>query len=394
MTAFIITIVMLVLAISNYFFSSDKIQAEIGEAVSLETVYFEKINEVTGGFKELKINQEKKNDLFISHIQAISQKLRDKKIITSSKMSFYFVFAQAFFYILLGTMVFIVPALDQAVLTNVAKITAIILFIIMPLGDAVGTFEVVNRATVAVKNLTNLEQKLRENTYTPQHDNSVQKVFANFKQLTFKDLFFSYNDDKGKNQFRIGPIDLNVNRGEIIFIIGGNGSGKSTLIKLLTGLYRPESGAIFVDDIPINEENTHEYRELFSVIFSDFFLFSEMYGIKDINTGDVLKLLHQMQLSEKTGYKNRAFTNHNLSTGQRKRLAMISLILENKDVLIFDEWAADQDPAFRKYFYEELIYDFKKNGKTIIAITHDDYYFGKADKIYKMDYGIFSEYKA
>lgn len=392
-TAFVVTIVMLGLAISNYFLSSRKIQGEIGEAISLETVYFEKIDEVTGGFKEIKVHQQKKFDLFFGRIQAIAEKLKEKKIITSSKMSFYFVFAQAFFYILLGTMVFIIPVLDQAVLTDVAKITATVLFIIMPLGDAVGTFEVLNKATVAVTNLTQLEERLKENTFGSLEDTPVEGIFENFQQLKFKDLYFGYRDSSGKNQFGIGPIDFEVNRGEIIFIIGGNGSGKSTLFKLLTGLYRPDSGNIFVDDIAVNEENVQEYRDLFGVIFSDFFLFSELYGIKDLETEKVMKLLKQMHLSEKTGYKNRAFTNRNLSTGQRKRLAMISVILENKSVLVFDEWAADQDPEFRKYFYNELIFEFRKMGKTIIAITHDDYYFDKANKIYKMDYGVFKEYK-
>ncbi|MDB5086618.1 MAG: cyclic peptide transporter [Mucilaginibacter sp.] len=393
-TAFVITIIMLGLAISNYFLSSNKIQKEIGEAVTLETVYFEKINEVTGGFKEIKIHQQKKFDLFLGRIQVIAERLKDKKIITSSKMSFYFVFAQAFFYILLGTMVFVIPVLDQAVLTDVEKITATILFIIMPLGDAVGTFEVLNKATVAVNNLTNLEKRLKENTFGVLEDPELSGIFENFEKLKFNDLHFGYRDKSGKDQFSIGPINFEVKRGEIIFIIGGNGSGKSTLVKLLTGLYTPDAGEILVDDVDIIPGNIQEYRELFSVIFSDFFLFSEMYGIKNLENSKVLKLLKQMQLSEKTGFKDGAFTNTNLSTGQRKRLAMISVILENKNVLVFDEWAADQDPEFRKYFYNELIYDFQKLGKTIIAITHDDHYFNKADKIYKMDYGTFREYKS
>ncbi|MDN3546947.1 cyclic peptide export ABC transporter [Mucilaginibacter aquaedulcis] len=392
LTAFVITIVMLILAISNYFMGSNKIQSEIGEAVALETVYFEKINEVTGGFKEIKINQQKKLDLFFDRIQSIAGKLKDKKIITSSQMSFYFVFAQAFFYILLGTMVFVIPVLDQTVLTDVAKITATILFIIMPLGDAVGTFEVLNKATVAVTNLTKLEQRLKEDTFGALEDPKLEGIFSGFEKIKFNDLHFAYRDKVGRDQFGIGPINFEVNKGEIIFIIGGNGSGKSTLIKLLTGLYTPDVGEIFVDDLQVIPDNIQEYRDLFGVIFADFFLFSEMYGIQNLETAKVLKLLKQMHLSEKTGFKDGAFTNTSLSTGQRKRLAMISVILENKSVLIFDEWAADQDPEFRKYFYNELLYDFKKLGKTIIAITHDDHYFNNADRIYKMDYGTFSQY--
>jgi putative ATP-binding cassette transporter len=309
-------------------------------------------------------------------------------------MSFYFVFAQAFFYVLLGTMVFIVPVLDAGVLKDVAKITATILFIIMPLGDAVGSFDVLNRATVAVANLANLEERLRANTFGVTEDPVLVGMFEKFDTIKFNDLHFAYKDKAGKEQFGVGPINFEVNKGETIFVIGGNGSGKSTMIKLLTGLYRPDAGEICVDDTPVGEEQIQEYRELFGVIFSDFFLFSEIYGVPGLEPAKVMKLLKQMQLSEKTGFKNGAFTNRNLSTGQRKRLAMISVMLENKSILVFDEWAADQDPEFRKYFYTELLYDFKKMGKTIIAITHDDYYFDHADKIFKMDYGTISPYQA
>lgn len=386
-TAFIITVAMLGIAISNYFFNSNKIRNEIGEATSLETVYFEKLNEVTGGFKEIKLSQSKKNDLFIGKIQFISNKLKEKKIITSSKMSFYFVFAQAFFYTLLGAMVFIVPVIDKDVLTEVAKITPTILFIIIPLGDAIGTFDTINRATVAVFNLSQLEERLSKIAFNAKDDTALKGIFKNYKNITFKDLSFVYRDEAGKELFGIGPIDFEIVKGHITFIVGGNGSGKSTFVKLITGLYQPDNGNVFVDDLQVEANDLQEYRELFGVIFSDFFLFSELYGIKGLEERNVLKLLKQMQLSEKSGYKNGAFTNLNLSTGQKKRLAMISVMLEDKDIFVFDEWAADQDPEFRKYFYDVLIMDFKALGKTIIAITHDDHYYSKADTIYKMEYG-------
>ncbi len=389
--ALIITIVIMMIAISNYFVSSKRIQKQIGQATALETSYFDKLNEVTGGFKEIKLSLRKKDDLFIGKMQNISTDLREKKITTSSQMSFYFVFAQASFYLLLGAMVFIVPQIDNSVLTNITKIVPTILFIIMPLGEAIGTFDVINKASVAIANLTQLENRLKVSVNSDQEDVKLAGLFTNFKTLTYENLSFAYKDSNGKETFGIGPVNFKVTRGEIIFIIGGNGSGKSTLIKTLTGLYQADNGSITVDDTEITPRNIQEYRELFGVIFADFFLFTELYGVADLDEKKVRKLLKQMQLSEKTGYDNGVFSNINLSTGQRKRLAMISTILENKDILIFDEWAADQDPEFRKYFYDELIHDFKAAGKTVIAITHDDHYFSNADKLYKMEYGKFSD---
>ena len=387
--ALVITVGIMVIAISNYFVSSKKIQEQISEATTLETAYFDKLNEVTGGFKEIKLNRRKRDDLFIGKLLTVSTRLKEKKIITSSQMSFYFVFAQASFYMLLGTMVFIVPQIDNSVLTNITKIVPTILFIIMPLGEAIGTFDVINKASVAISNLTRLEERLKVNFVNDQEEPELKDIFNDFQKIRFVDLSFAYRDAAGKEMFGIGPIDFELKRGEIVFVIGGNGSGKSTMIKMLTGLYPPDNGSIFVDDSEIFARNRQGYRDLFGVIFADFFLFSELYGILDLDDKKVRALLKQMQLSEKTGYDNGVFTNLNLSTGQRKRLAMISVILENKKILVFDEWAADQDPEFRKYFYNHLLHDFKALGKTVIAITHDDHYFNNADKIYKMEYGKF-----
>ena len=100
-----------------------------------------------------------------------------------------------------------------------------------------------------------------------------------------------------------------------------------------------------------------------------------------------------MEISNKTEYTDNQFTNLQLSTGQRKRLALLVTLLEDKDIYIFDEWAADQDPHFRDFFYEKLLLDLKNQGKTVIAVTHDDRNFHCADRVLKMDYGKFVEFK-
>ena len=391
-TACLFTVLVLFISSFNYIVSSKKLKEEISALYALETVFFEKINELTGGFKELKVNQEKKFDLLYGKIQKISQNVNSFRKKLSDKLGFFFVFAQTFFYILLGVIVYVLPVYDNDILTNVTKITATIFFIIMPLSVVLQAAGSYSKTSVAITNLTNLEQRLKTNISEYDSDQKIGGIFNNFERIHFNNLKFSYKDKSGKEKFSIGPINFEVRRGEVIFIIGGNGSGKSTLFKMLTGLYQPMNGNIIIDGVAIDKKNIREYRDLFGAIFSDFFLFSELYGIENIDEANVTRLIRQMQLEKKTSFKERAFTNQNLSTGQRKRLAMISVILENKNLLVFDEWAADQDPEFRKYFYDELIFEFIKQGKTIIAITHDDHYFNKADRIYKMDYGKFTEY--
>jgi len=175
--------------------------------------------------------------------------------------------------------------------------------------------------------------------------------------------------------------------------VGGNGSGKSTLIKLLLGLYFPHKGSISCDNKEIVDQNYAQYRDLFSIVLTDFHLFDKLYGVQEDNSSKVNKLLEKMGLSSKTAFVDGAFTNLDLSTGQRKRVALINSILEDKQIYVFDEWASDQDPEFREYFYNTLLKELKAQGKTIIAVTHDDKYFGIADKIYKLTYGKLSKFE-
>lgn len=210
---------------------------------------------------------------------------------------------------------------------------------------------------------------------------------SSFEKLEMDKVCFSYKDDEGKSTFGLDSINFQIKKGDCVFIVGGNGSGKSTLLKVLTGLYHPSSGDITVEDIPVEKTDFQAYRELFSIIFTDFHLFGRLYGLGEVETKKVNNLIKLMELNKKTQYKNGKFTVTNLSTGQRKRLAMITSFLDDKAIYVFDEVAADQDPQFRQFFYEVLIKDLKKNGKTVIAATHDDKYFDVADKVLKMESG-------
>jgi putative ATP-binding cassette transporter len=200
-------------------------------------------------------------------------------------------------------------------------------------------------------------------------------------------MTFHYRDKSGKTLFSLSSINLTLKQGEMLFIVGGNGSGKSTLLKLLTGLYYPATGFLYVDDDEIDSSNYQSYRELFAIIFTDFHLFDRLDGLGEVDESRLKSLLRLMELNKKTKYIDGKFTNLELSTGQKKRLAFIAAVLEDKPIYIFDELAADQDPQFRKQFYEVILPDLKKQGKTIIAVTHDDKYFHVADRVLKMEYG-------
>ncbi|HEX7679875.1 MAG TPA: cyclic peptide export ABC transporter, partial [Thermoanaerobaculia bacterium] len=99
--------------------------------------------------------------------------------------------------------------------------------------------------------------------------------------------------------------------------------------------------------------------------------------------------LQLIELADKTTVRDSAFETLDLSAGQRKRLALMVSLLEDRPIAVFDEVAADQDPAFRRKFYKEILPLLKRGGKTVIAVTHDDRYFDEGDRLLKMDEGRF-----
>ena len=192
-------------------------------------------------------------------------------------------------------------------------------------------------------------------------------------------------DEKG---FLLGPISFSWQPGELIFIIGGNGSGKSTLAKLITGLYPPLSGAIYLNGKRITQDNVEWYRQHFSAIFYDFYLFDSFLGFDRPNLDqEVENYLMQLQLAHKVTIKNGVLSTTELSQGQRKRLALLTAYLEDRPIYVFDEWAADQEPRFRELFYKQILLQLKERGKIVIVISHDERYFHLADHIIKLDYG-------
>lgn len=385
--AFALTIIIVGVGISIYLGKEKFIIQFIHKTNASEVKLFTAITHLLDGFKEVKLSKDRSNDLS-NHISTVASEVRGHRVQTEKLYNWNYIFAQSFFYVLVAVMVFILPRFIEVYADSVTEIAAVILFIIGPLSTVVSGFPAYTKANIAVLDINDLEKNLDQKNGRPHRfDESVQTRIASFNTVALKGVEFSYFDSQKDALFKTGPVNLTLKKGETLFIVGGNGSGKSTLLKLLTGLYTPERGKIEVDDIPITPENIQEYRELFSAIFSDFHLFDRLYGIKDWSKDQIDSLIREFQLEDKTSFRDGVFTNINLSTGQKKRIAMIVALLENRPICVFDEWAADQDPEFRRYFYYEMIPKLKQSGKSIIIVSHDDQYFGTADRIMKMDYG-------
>ena len=200
-------------------------------------------------------------------------------------------------------------------------------------------------------------------------------------------MTFSYVDQQFGNKFSVGPFNITLEAGEMVFITGGNGAGKSTFLKLFTGLYRPDGGRILLDGKLLDQRRQGAYRSLIAAVFTDYHLFRRLYGLP---AADLSALLRTMEIDHKVSLTGRDFDSLEFSAGQKKRVALIVALLEDRPIIVLDEWAADQDPIFRRKFYEELLPAFKAMGKTVVAVTHDDRYFHLADRRLHMEEGRFS----
>ncbi|HEY0968273.1 MAG TPA: cyclic peptide export ABC transporter [Opitutaceae bacterium] len=387
--AFVITLGMIVGGVSIYLRNQRSINRELQAATEKETEFYASLGHMMDGFKELKVNQGKSEDIFQNHFARICLDAQQVKVRTGLEYVRNFIFSQTFFYILIAVLVFLLPSLSASYADVIVKATAVILFIVGPLTALVSSIPTYARANVAIGNIAALDQFLDSAEASGERQVEPAKIdFRGFQEIAVDAVGFTYFSEAGAGQaFAVGPFNLAVKAGEVVFIVGGNGSGKSTFLKLLTGLYAPQQGTLKVDGLRLQPAHYPAYRELYSVIFTDFHLFDRLYGLSEVDEKRVAQLLQRMQLDDKTSFQGGRFTNLNLSTGQKKRLALLIACLEDRPVLALDEFAADQDPEFRRFFYETLVPELKAAGKTVIAVTHDDRYFSCADRVIKLEYG-------
>ena len=387
LTAFLLTALLTWLALRIHFRRSAEYNRQLQEATEREDDFFDALTHLLDGFKEVKMSRARADDLS-SRLTEISSTVGNLKTRAGTSFAGHYVFAQVAFYMLIASIVFLLPRVSLTYSSVVIKATAAVLFIIGPLSSLVGAIPIFARANVAAGNIESLERELVAAAPAEREDGGDRPV-GPFEAITLEDVSFRYHDREGAGLFAVGPMTLTIPSGELLFVIGGNGSGKSTFLKVLTGLYPPLVGAIRLDRTTVTAADAVWYRNHFSVIFSDYHLFDRLYGLRDVDPSRVNELLRQMQLDTKTRFEKGCFSTLELSNGQKKRLALVVSMLEDRPIMVFDEVAADQDPVFRRYFYQEILPGFKRQGKTVIAVTHNDRYFGIADRVLRMDYGQF-----
>ena len=338
------------------------------------------------GTKELKLNSKRREAFLSQQLEPAAAGLRDYGIRGNAISMAVSNWGQILFFIFIGLLLFAAPSLITINPQVLIGYTLVVLFMITPLTMLLNQIPALERAYLAAERIDELGLSL--NATKSESLAASSSPVAHWKRLDLVNVTHSYRQNGGVTDFELGPINLTLNPGELIFLVGGNGSGKTTLVKLLMGLYEPEGGEIRVDNKPVRMNDREDYRQQFSAVFFDFYLFDRLFGFEsDEIDAESRKYLELLQLSHKLTIKNGQLSTIDLSQGQRKRVALLNAYLEDRPIYIFDEWAADQDPQFKRIFYYELVPELKSRGKTVIVISHDDRYYGLADRLIKLESG-------
>lgn len=291
-------------------------------------------------------------------------------------------------FLMLGVVAFAFPSQVEGTSLIVFKLAPVLLFCLAPLSKIVGQSPMYLRADVGLAAILRVQSELARSGLTPPQEAKEQAArLQDFQRLSYEGISFAYPPESDDAPFGVGPLSFSASRGEAVFLVGGNGSGKSTVLRLLCGLFALKQGRVLLDDKPLSKAEFAGFRELFSAIFVDFHLFDRLYGLEEVDPNAVNAMIAEMGLSGKVRFEEGRFTQTNLSTGQRKRLALIAALLEDRPIYLFDEWSAEQDIHFRKYFYETVIPRLKAQGKLVIAVTHDERFWRLADRVVKLDLG-------
>jgi putative ATP-binding cassette transporter len=385
--AFLFCLVLIGGGIPTYLRQLKDVQVHMQRTAQQEIQCFTTIRDLLDGFKEVKLHEPRGRAL-MADIEESAIRLKEMRIRTADMFNVKYLVAYGAFYVMIAAVIFLLPRMVTLPADDMIGVMMTVLFIVGPLGTVISGVQVLSKCNLAVSNMRQLEERLDRVIHTPSTGARPGPTVApDLRDLGLAGVTFQYENPEGTEVFRVGPLDLTIPRGEMVFIMGGNGSGKTTLLKLLTALYPPDTGHLLLDGQPVGPSLLPGYRALFSAVFADFHLFRRLYGLTDVPPEVVERWLIRFHLERKTAVADGQFTSLELSTGQRKRLAMIVALLEDRPIQVFDEWAADQDPESRRDFYERLLPELIARGKTVVAVTHDERYLGVADRVVRMEFG-------
>ena len=348
---------------------------------------FRHVRSLLEGLKELKLHHQRREAFLSHHMRAATDSYQHHSVVAMTRFIMADSCSQLVFYVPVGLLLFALPFVHTLSLQTLTGYVLTTLYMIGPLSAVMNALPFFGRAVVALQKVEALGLSLTAYS-TAENVVTHPAPMRSWERLELHGVVYTYPHERGDRRFTLGPVHWTLHPGELVFLRGGNGSGKSTLVKVLTGLYPPHAGEIRLDGHPITTQNREWYRQLFSVVFSDFYLFEHLLGLTTAGLdARAQHYLAQLQLDHKVQSTDGELSTTALSQGERKRLALLTAYLEDRHIYIFDEWAADQDPQFKDIFYTQLLPALKAKGKTVLVISHDERYFSLADRVLKLDDG-------
>lgn len=356
------------------------------DASSEQDRLFGHFRALTDGAKELRLHQ-RKSRVFMDQI--LGESVEGVRRLRTYGMSLFVIstsWGQFLMYAFIGLVLFVLAGDGPNQTQVMTGFALVFVFMVTPLEGLLINIPRINMARVAASRIDDITREMPQGQER-QATTQTTQVPA-LQHLELRDVTHQYYHEQSDDFFELGPINLSFTPGEVVFLVGGNGSGKTTLAKVVVGLYPPEGGEVLLNGERVEADGWDAYRQLFSVVFSDFHLFERLLEApRDGLDEEGNRLLAKLHLQHKVRVENGAFTTQALSQGQRKRLALVVAYLEDRPFLVFDEWAADQDPLFKEVFYCEVLPELKRMGKAVLVITHDDRYFHLADRLVRLESG-------
>lgn len=365
------------------------IENDMNRQRDLQNTYYRHLGDMLSGFKELKMSIRRNLNIFEGFLVKNRILSRDISVRTSIRYMDNELTGTYSWYIVFGIIMFVLPRVFGISIGTTSSFLITILYMIGPIAVLITLIPTYTQVKISVERINMFDKMLNSIESMGETDNT-DNLRPAFENIRFENVSYKYKDTDTGQSFMLEPINLTIKKGEMIFVIGGNGSGKSTFGFLLTGLYRPHSGKIFLNGKEISGDYYQRYSDMISAVFTNNYLFSENYDGYEMNSqnkqlADVMKLMRMEDKLKIDEEKNKI--DRRLSKGQQKRLALMLALMEKKEILVLDEWAAEQDPAFRNYFYKEVLPKLKSEGKTVVVITHDDDFYSMADRIIKFNFG-------
>lgn len=333
------------------------------------------------GAKELKLNKSRRDSFYERELLHHDNGVRVNTFRAELVRVFAENYGMMFSYFIIAWMVFAFVNYHPVTQSELLAVVMVLLYMSGPVKWALNSLPPIVRGNISLQKINDVFSQLSQEPHAESYQPTPE-----WQQLHFRAVRYQY----GQGGFTVGPVDLTIQRGEITFIVGGNGSGKSTFCKVATLHYMPTAGEILFGDEQLTAANVNSYRQSICAVYSDYFLFNQLHGIDwqhPERQQEIAFLLDVLMLKDKVSLVNGVFSTLQLSDGQRRRLALLVALLEDRDLYLFDEWAADQDPEFRELFYLNILPGLKKRNKAVIAITHDDRYFHCADQLIRFEAG-------